>query len=63
MTRWALVAALLAAAPAWAHHGPLHVDLVCSAAADGLSALALGPFFLLAAVGVMRALARHRKDR
>jgi hypothetical protein len=52
----------VSAAPAWAHHSPLHFDIVCTSG-DVVPGLALLPFLLLAAVGILRAVIRHRKDR
>jgi hypothetical protein len=50
------------AAPAWAHHSPIHFDIVCTRG-DGVPGIALLPFLLLVAVGIVRAVVRHRKDR
>ncbi len=50
------------AAPALAHHGPIYPDIVCTTS-DAVPGIVLLPFLLLAAVGVVRAVVRHRKDR
>jgi hypothetical protein len=50
------------AAPAWAHHSPIHFDIVCSSG-DTVPGIALLPFILLVGVGIVRAVIRHRKDR
>ena len=50
------------AAPAAAHHAPLHLDPVCTSS-DAVPGLVLLPFLLLAGVGIVRAVRRHRKDR
>jgi hypothetical protein len=50
------------AAPAWAHHSPIHLDVVCIGG-DTMPGLALLPFLALVAVGIVRAVIRHRKDR
>ena len=55
-----LLAAL--ATPAWAHQHQINFDIVCSSS-DSIPGLTLLPFLLLAAAGVVRAVARHRKDR
>ncbi|MFH1869785.1 MAG: hypothetical protein ABIK82_16050 [Pseudomonadota bacterium] len=58
------VSALLAAPamPAWAHVHAVNFDFVCTTD-ETLPGLTLLPFLLLAGVGVVRAVARHRKDR
>ena len=48
--------------PAWAHLHPLSFDFVCSTN-DSIPGIGLLPFLLLAGVGVVRAVARYRKDR
>jgi len=50
--------ALAFQAPAWGHHSLVHVDVICT---DGGSVpgLVLLPFVVLAAVGIVRAVARH----
>jgi hypothetical protein len=50
------------AAPAWAHHSPIHLDIVCTSG-DVIPGLALLPFLLLVGVGIVRAVIRHRRDR
>lgn len=50
------------AAPAWAHHSPIHFDIVCTSG-DVIPGLALLPFLLLVGVGIVRAVIRHRRDR
>lgn len=50
------------AAPAWAHHSPIHFDIVCSSG-DSIPGLALLPFLVLVVVGLVRGVTRHRKDR
>jgi len=61
MKRLALLLATLAA-PAWAHVHAVNFDFVC-ATDSTVPGLTLLPFLLLAGVGVVRAVARHRKDR
>ena len=61
MKRLALLFAALAT-PAWPHVHPVNFDLVCTTS-DAVPGLVLLPFLLLAGVGVVRAVARHRKDR
>lgn len=54
------------AAPALAHHSPLHLDplqLAICTSSDAVPGLVLLPFLLLAGIGVVRAVRRHRKDR
>jgi hypothetical protein len=50
------------AVPAWAHHSPIHFDIVCTSS-DVVPGIALLPLLLLAGVGIVRAVIRHRKDR
>ena len=50
------------ATPAWAHVHAVNFDFVCTTD-EPLPGLTLLPFFLLAGVGVARAVSRHRKDR
>lgn len=61
MKRLAFLLATLAT-PAWAHVHAVNFDFVCSSA-DSVPGLTLLPFLLLAGVGVVRAVARHRRDR
>lgn len=61
MKRLAILLATLAT-PAWAHVHAVNFDFVCSSA-DSVPGLTLLPFLLLAGVGVVRAVARHRRDR
>lgn len=58
------VSVLLAAPamPAWAHQHPIYFDIVCTTS-DTMPGLVLLPFLLLAGIGVVRAVARHRKDK
>lgn len=54
------------AAPALARHSPLHLDplqLAICTSSDTEPGLVLLPFVLLAGVGIVRAIRRHRKDR
>lgn len=51
-----------AAAPAWAHQHPVFIDVVCTTS-DAVPGLVLLPFLVLAGAGIVRAVARHRKDR
>lgn len=48
--------------PAWAHVHAINFDIICTSS-DTVPGLALLPFLLLAGVGIVRAVARHRKDR
>jgi hypothetical protein len=55
-----LIAAL--ATPAWAHQHPINIDIYCTSSVT-LPGLALLIFLLLTGIGIVRAVARHRKDR
>jgi hypothetical protein len=53
---------ILLASPAWAHHSPIPMDIVCTSG-DVIPGLALLPFLALVGAGIVRAVIRHRKDR
>lgn len=61
MTRLLPLLATLAT-PALAHQHPINLDIVCGTS-DSVPGLVLLPFLLLAGIGVVRAIARHRRDR
>ncbi len=61
MKRLTLLLATLAT-PAWAHVHAINFDFVCTTD-ETPPGLTLLPFLLLAGVGVVRAVARHRRDR
>lgn len=56
------LAAMALQAPAWGHHSPVHIS-VDFTGIESVPGLALIPFVVLAAVGIVRAVVRHRKDR
>lgn len=49
------------ATPVWAHVHAINFDFVCTSD-ESVPGLTLLPFLLLAGIGIVRAVARHRKD-